>query len=74
MDPKDKTENSLRGRFNLKSQFTDPTGNPMQALLTVMKSMKIADPKALLLPWVEDSLSGPIEFEDIQIKNRVYLK
>ena len=69
--PRIELQNSVRVRLNFKPQFTDPSGNPMLALLSVMKMVKIADPKALLLPWVEEGLSVLIEVEDIQIKSRV---
>ena len=59
--------------FLFKSQYTDPTGNPMIALLSlsVIKIVKLVDSKALLLPWVEEGLSGPLEVEDIKSKNHV---
>ena len=69
--PRTRRSNSVRVRFNLKSQYTDPTGNPMIVLLSVMKIVKLVDSKALLLPWVEEGLLGPLETEDIKSKNLV---
>ena len=69
--PRMRRSNSVRVRFNFKSQYSDPTGNPMIALLSVMKIVNLVDSKALLLPWVEEGLLGPLETEDITSKNLV---